>query len=228
MNHQPHPLRNAVKRVLGPVLKPVAGWYANKTRQYSYLGTKAEVHPGVFHPGLFLSTKILGRYLQQQQLQGKRALELGCGSGWLSAFMAVQGASVTASDINPAAVKNAAANASLNAVQVEAVQSDLFAALAERQFELLVINPPYYPKAPETDAQHAWYCGPEFEYFKRLLAELPAHIAPSGRAIMILSEDCALDKIESIAQQHNQTLHEIHRERRLLEWNFIFEVVKME
>ncbi len=224
MTQPTHPLRNVVKRLLGPVLKPVASWYSNKSRTWDYLGVKAVVLPDVFHPGLFLSTKILARYLKGQNLTGKRVLELGCGSGFLSSFAAKNGAEATASDINPAAVENAKANASLNNVAVESVASDLFENFADRQFDLMVINPPYYPQAPSNAAEHAWYCGPEFEYFQRLFAELPKHVAANGQVLMILSEDCAIERIGSIAQQHGQSLKEVHRERRLLEWNYIFSV----
>lgn len=222
MSQPTHPLRNVVKRLLGPVLKPVASWYSSKSRTWDYLGAKAVVLPDVFHPGLFLSTKILARYLNSLELTNKTVLELGCGSGFLSAFVATKGAVAAASDINPAAVENAKANASLNEVSVETIESDLFKNLQGRQFDVLVINPPYYPQAPSNVAEHAWFCGPEFEYFQRLFAELPGHIAASGQALMILSEDCALDQIESIAKEHGRAMREVHRERRLLEWNYIF------
>jgi len=222
VTRKPNPFRKLLKRVLAPILKPIDSWYSSDSRTWKYKGVRAVVLPGVFHPGLFLSTKILARYLNKQAISSQRTLELGCGSGWLSAFMANQGAIATASDINPNAVENARANAVLNNLDIEAVQSDLFVGLANRQFDWIIINPPYYPKQPRNPEEHAWFCGAEFEYFQRLFAELPKHIATNGQALMILSEDCALEKIEAIANAHSMHMELAHCERRLLEWNYIF------
>ena len=62
------------------------------------------------------------------------------------------------------------------------------------------------------------------EYFQRLFAELGGHLSDDGVAWMILSEDCAIDRIEAIAREHGVEIKEHHRERRMLEWNFVYEL----
>jgi len=70
------------------------------------------VEPTVFHPKIFLTSKFFAEFLQGLDLTGKNAVEIGTGSGILALSAAKAGAaSVLALDINPAAVRTAAANA---------------------------------------------------------------------------------------------------------------------
>jgi len=77
--------------------------------------------PGVFHPGLFFSTKLLIEYISEYDLNDKNILELGAGSGLISVYCAKLKANVTASDINPIAVENINQNAKLNSVNIKVV-----------------------------------------------------------------------------------------------------------
>jgi 16S rRNA (guanine1207-N2)-methyltransferase len=71
-------------------------------------------------------------------------LDMGCGYGVLGVCVKKHnpGCRLTMADINARAVELAAANARLNGADAETVQSDGFAALASRRFDLIVINPP--------------------------------------------------------------------------------------
>ena len=196
-------LRHVLKRILFPVLAPAAKMYLARSRKFRFENLKAEVHPGVFHPGLFLSTKILLRFLSQLDLKGKRFLELGCGTGVVSVRAAQLGARVTASDISATALANAKVNAGKNGVEVELVNSDLFQSFPSQRFDVIMINPPYYPKNPGNEEEHAWYCGEGHEYFHRLFAELKNYLNPGGEVFLILSEDCDQARIQEIAQQNH-------------------------
>ncbi len=65
------------KRVVSFFLVPATRWYLRKPRGYTYNGVDIVVQPGVFHPGLFYSTKFLLEFLREQPLAGKSLLELG-------------------------------------------------------------------------------------------------------------------------------------------------------
>jgi release factor glutamine methyltransferase len=74
--------------------------------------------------------------------------DVGTGSGILAVTLAkhLPGASVTMIDVSPAALAVAQQNADRNGVsdRIEAIESDLFAAVpAERKFDMIVSNPPY-------------------------------------------------------------------------------------
>jgi len=221
-------LRSLFKPVLNRVLPPLTQYYLRKTRKFSKDGLKLLVHPGVFHPGLYLSTQFMRGHLEGMELQGKRCLELGAGSGFLSLWCARRGAVVTASDINPLAVGNIAENAALNGIDLRVVESDLFTEFSGEQFDLILVNPPYYPGTPQNEGEHAWYCGPEFEYFQRFFAELGAYLKPEATVLMVLSEDCALQRIADIGADAGWKMLEVARRKRWAEWNYIYKLVKTE
>lgn len=203
--------------------------YVKKDRAYHYGKYSLKVLAGVFHPGLFFSTSFLFQYLNGLSVKDKLCLEVGCGSGLLSLQLAGKGAQVTAIDINPLAVKNTLYNLEQNQVLIHqpmrVIQSDLFDALKNEKFDLVVINPPYYFAEPQNLTEHAWYCGSEGQYFVRLFEELSSHLRPEAEVIMSLSDKCDITRIESLALQQNLKLQEIIRKSYWGELNFIFRVI---
>lgn len=214
--------RNILRPVLHRILPPLTRRYLRKPRKYRYDGLDLIVQPGVFHPGLYFSTRLMIKHLRDHDLQGQTLLELGAGSGLISLWCARAGAAVTATDINPTAVANIRENAEKNDIKLEVLESDLFAALGDRRFDYIIINPPYYPGTPENDEQHAWYCGPEFEYFSRLFAEMPAHRTVHSTVLMVLSEDCDIDRIQALATKADWDMEVRHVEKKWWEWNYIY------
>ena len=98
-------VQKKIRSLLHPILKPVFQWYLSKTRTYTFKGISIKINPTVFHPGLFLSTKLLLKFLLGYQLKNKRILELGAGTGLISFYCAKQGAIVTATDISSLALQ---------------------------------------------------------------------------------------------------------------------------
>lgn len=218
--------RQLFKRLVFPWLAPLTQWYLRKPRTYRYEGLKLVIPPGVFHPGLFLSTQILIDHLKEKPLSNKRFLELGAGSGLISLHAARRGASVVATDISRKAIDSIAKNARQNRLQLYTLQSDLFEDIPQQQFDLVLINPPYYPKDPQGEADHAWYCGANFEYFDRLFRQLKDRLPLLGEVLMILSEDCACEKIEHMALQHGLSLQKTAKIRKRWEWHFIYQITR--
>ncbi len=217
-------VRDYLKPLIHRVYQPLLMRYLARQRSYRYGDIRIRVHPGVFHPGLFFSTKILLQYLGGQALTGKSFLELGAGSGLISVFAARQGAVVTASDISQAAIANIQENARLNTTAVETIHSDLFAEIPDQRFDWIVINPPYYPRNPANESEHAWFCGKDFQYFQKLFAQLGKFINADNQVIMILSEDCQLAHIQTLAGERNITMSQILQKRVWGEDNFIFQL----
>ncbi len=213
-------IRQLLKRMATPLLQRAQRFYLRKPRKYSYKGQSVTVMPGVFPPFLTLSTKILLEYLEPIDIAGKSLLELGCGSGIISVCSSARGAKVTASDINVIALKALRENPS--ATGIEIVESDLFNALRGRNFDYIVINPPYYAKEAEDVAGKAWFCGSGFEYFRKLFAQLPDFL--SAEVLMILSEDCDIETISRIATANSLKMEVMKELRKAGERNFIFRV----
>lgn len=201
--------------------------YIQKTQTYQFGTLQLKVPPGVFHPGVFFSSPLFLSFLQKIDLQDKKVLDVGTGSGLIALFCAQKGAMVTALDINPLAVETAVENAGANGLLITAIESDLFQQLAPQQFHFILINPPYYPKTPQNAAEHAFFAGEHLEYFEKLFAQLPAFIFPNHASEeptytwLILSEDCDFLKIQAIADRNGFYLHAVFEKKKWGERFFI-------
>lgn len=220
-------MKTLIKRIISPLLQKASAEYLKKPRRYSYRGVSVWVEPTVFPPFLTISTKLLLQFLETLDVKGKAFIELGCGCGVISILAAKNGADVTAVDINDTALDALRKNALDNAVNVEILHSDLFENLHRRAFDFIFINPPYYPKNPQSMAEKAWFCGENFEYFEHLFAQLPAFLTSNNETYMILSEDCAVDKIKAIALQNEMAFELIQEKKVVAETNYIFRIVKL-
>jgi len=217
-------MRRLVKYVVGQTYKPLLVKYLSGTRQYRYRNIRLEIPPEVFHPGFFFSTKRLLKFLAGYHLAGKRFLELGAGSGLISIFAAKKGAFVTASDINKIAVTTLRKNKFANEVELNVIESDMFAAIPPQRFDFIAINPPYYKKYPGTAKDYAWYCGENGEYFQQLFQGLANYIHPGSHVLMVLCDACDLDMIKSIAALNGFIMHCVSAKTNLLEKNFIYSI----
>ncbi|MEQ8714317.1 MAG: methyltransferase [Cyclobacteriaceae bacterium] len=194
-------------------------------RTYVHRKIRITVMPGVFHPGLFFSTRVLIEFLEGLDLRNKRLLELGAGSGLISIFCAQEkGATVTASDINPVALKSLEVNAKVNNVSINILESDLFHRLRVDDFDFIIINPPYYPKEPTNLEEHAWFCGEEFDYFKKLFIHLRLSDLSSIMVYMILSEDCKIGTIETLAKEKDLRMDVVYQKTMSGEVNYVFRI----
>ena len=74
-----------------------------------------------------------------------RVLDLGTGSGCVAVTIAKERprACITAADVSSAALAIARENAATHGTNIELIESDWFAALADRRFDVIVANPPY-------------------------------------------------------------------------------------
>lgn len=220
-------MKAIIKRIISPLLQKASASYLKKPRKYSYRGISVWVEPGVFPPFLTISTKLLLQFLETFDFKGKTFLELGCGCGIISIMAAKQGASVTAVDINETALEALRTNAVDNSVSLEILYSDMFGSLGDSHFDYIFINPPYYPKNPQSMAENAWFCGENFEYFEKLFKQLPDFLAANNETFLILSEDCAIDKIKAIALDSAMAFELVQEKKVMAETNYIFRIVKL-
>jgi len=207
---------------VGLTLKPyLESRYLTRRRQFRYKGLHLEVEPGVFHPGLFFSSKFLAGFLEKLDLRNKSVLEMGSGSGLLSLVAARQGACVCAVDISPLAVDTTTANALNNGLTVAVQQSDLFSNIQPQRFDLIVVNPPYFRGQAADIARHAWYCGDNLEYFHGLFCAASSFMGPDGVMYMVLSDDCEVAEITAIAKTNGFDFTEKARKHFFFEDNFV-------
>ena len=141
--------------------------------------------------------------LLRQEKPGK-ALEVGCGSGYLSIELARLGWQVTGVDIDSQAVDVSRRNTRLAGLDVRVVQSDMFEGISGR-FDAIIFNPPIvfsrnllYPLARGVVARiHPLNAALEFlisrlpsprleELVLRFLAGAKDHLTPGGKAYLVV------------------------------------------
>jgi release factor glutamine methyltransferase len=102
---------------------------------------------------------------------------------------------VYAVDISRRSVLTVKLNAALMGVKVHAVRGDMFEAVQDLAFDLIVSNPPYLPSpdgnVPSDGASRAWDAGLTGRVFlDRICAQAPAHLRPGGSVMLIHSSVC--------------------------------------
>tara|TARA_R110002126_G_scaffold157104_1_gene304599 strand:+ start:26725 stop:27399 length:675 start_codon:yes stop_codon:yes gene_type:complete len=220
-------MRNFIKKITHPFLRIGTKIWFSKPRKYAYKGVKVMVHPDVFPPHYTISTKILLDFIDTLGLAKTSLLELGCGSGIISLFAASKGAKVTATDINKKAIEYLKIASLKNKLPITVLFSDLFSELENNYFDFIIINPPYYPKNPKNCKERAWFCGDDFEYFKKLFYQLSKR-EKTETIYMILSEDCELKTIKNIANSFEYQFTVVLEKTVFKEHNFIYQLEKKE
>ncbi len=148
-------------------------------------------------------TAVLAKYISSLPLAGKSFLDVGCGSGPIGMCAARAGALVTAVDINPEAVRCTLTNAERNRLRVQARVSDLFSALSREQFDVVACNPPFLSGTSRSQADAAFYGGPDFHVISMFAAGVRSHLRPGGSVYMILSADIDVARIEQMFREHH-------------------------
>lgn len=215
-------MKKVIRNIVARTYKPLLERYLSKTRLYRYGDILLEIPPEVFHPGFFFSTQFLLETIKEFSLKGKCLLEPGCGSGLISIYAAKRGAKVTASDINPIAVKKLKQNADRNNVDVEIIHSDLFKNIPARCYDFVVINPPYYKKQPVTMKDYAWHCGENGEYFQNLFEGIGDYINTDSVVLVVMFEGCDIEMVKRYAHEYSYDLKCIRSQSNILERNFIY------
>lgn len=126
-----------------------------------------------------------------------RVLDLCTGSGCLAilAALAFDGATVDAVDISPGALAVARMNIADYRLhdRVTPIESDLFAALSGRRYDLIVSNPPYvtsaaveaFPPEYRAEPKLAHLGGTDgMDLVRRILAAAGQHLEPGGTLVM--------------------------------------------
>lgn len=158
------------------LLRPAPFVLDEHQRRWQHDGLTVVSYPGVFsHGRLDDGTALLLEWLAGQTLSG-RALDLGCGAGILSAWLARAGLEVSAVDISATAVAATQATLAANLLHARVSAGDLYAAVTGR-FDLIVSNPPFHDGLARTTATT-----------ERLIREAPAHLKEGGRLVLVANQ----------------------------------------
>lgn len=133
------------------------------------------------------------------------ALDLCCGSGALAVSMALEmpGAQVHAADLSPDALAVTAKNAELLGASVTLHQGDLFVAVPEIAFDVIVSNPPYIPSADCLTLQEEVRREPlmaldggadGLDFYRQIARSAPHFLRPGG----VLLLEVGFDQAEAV------------------------------
>lgn len=147
-------------------------------------GRPIHVAPGVLDP---VATKA-GAWFAQQVVDlgvdGTHLLDMGCGTGVVGVLAEQAGAKVTACDLDPNAIQCARQNG-LEDVR----EGDLFNPVNGMRFQIICFNPPFIAQpARGRRLDLAMMGGTQLETLRRFSAAVDDHLAPDGRAWVVLSD----------------------------------------
>lgn len=215
--------RRLLSRLFQLYAKPKIG----RTDSARVLGFDLIIPPSVFHPSLYFSSKILGRFVSTMSLSGKRFLDMGCGSGIIGLCAAQANASVVAVDLNPNAVAATQLNAQQNnlAHRIQVLEGDLFQPLPHASsFDYIAWNPPFYPK-PQTGHQSlAWDAGRDYKVIKAFARQSRTFLAPGGLVLLVLSSDIDETRIVNYFREQGFVSRQCSSHRRFFETLTIHEL----
>ena len=183
---------------------------AHLTGTREFYGRSFQVSPDVLIPRPDTELLVELALARMPPGQAVKVLDLGTGSGCIAITLALERplAQVTAVDRSAAALAIARRNADILTARVEFLNSDWFAVLTGRRFDLIVGNPPYIaaadPHLTHGDVRfeplNALAAGPDgLEDLRRLAAAAGAHLLPSGALLLEHGYDQA-DAVQTLLQ----------------------------
>ncbi|NUS35576.1 MAG: methyltransferase [Pseudarthrobacter sp.] len=146
---QPQLARQKSRVVLARGIKPAAAPARFPVVEHlAELDLDVAAHGAVFAgPRLDIGTRFLLTFLPAMK-PGRRAVDLGCGTGILAAMYARQfpAAAVTATDQSAAAVQSALATAQANGLadRISILQDDALSTFPEASADIVLLNPPFH------------------------------------------------------------------------------------
>jgi methylase of polypeptide subunit release factors len=163
-------------------------------------GLVVDVPAGVYHPLPDSSSEFFIRNIKAMDPNAiAKTLEIGCGCGIISLYVAANWASKTvATDISQIAVDATIANAKLNNVMLTAFQSDLFDKIDEKDFDLIVFNTPLVDKKPENDIERYSLCDPQGRITESYLRQARRQVSKDGLIIFSICNNSAYEVMDAI------------------------------
>ncbi len=130
------------------------------------------------------------------------ALDLCCGSGCIGISLALEvpKARVHAADLSAGALAVTSRNAETLGAALALRQGDLFAAVEDMRFDLIISNPPYIPTADCQTLQAEVMQEPGmaldggadgYAFYRRIAREAPSHLHPGGLVLLEVGFDQA-------------------------------------
>ncbi len=184
--------------------------YLNKVRVHDapyeaeVLGKKIVIYPNVMSPKYDRSAQIFIGMMPGQA--DKTFLDMGCGSGVVGLFAALNGAKeVIAVDINERAVANTAANfASYGLQNAKAIESDLFEKV-EGKFDTIFFNAPFHGNEPK-DLLERGTSDPDYQTLKQFFEQANNYLCEGGQVLLGFADMGDNELLRRLAQENHLSI----------------------
>jgi len=165
------------------------------------------VLPNVFSPKYFTDSLWFAERLPAI-VQKSDFLEIGTGTGIVALYCAAAGASVTATDINSEAVKNAARNARKVRLPISVRQGDMFAPLSPHEkFDYVFWNHPFNSwSGPVPDMLMRAGIDPDYRDLKRYVRFGRRHLTGRGAHLLGSSDMAEVERLNYVVEECACTL----------------------
>jgi HemK-related putative methylase len=163
-------------------------------------GLTVDAPAGIYHPTPDSSSELFIRNMRAMDANKiSKMLEIGAGCGAISLFAAARWkCRVIASDISPDAVESVKKNAAMNGLEIDALTSDLFDGIKEKDFDLIVFNAPLIDKQPENSIEKYSLCDPEGRIVGAFLREAGNYVKKGGLIIFSLCSNSAYEVMDNL------------------------------
>ena len=181
---------------------------------FSILGKEFICYNGVFTPKYFSDPKFFIESLPIRT--GDKFLEIGSGTGVISIFMKIKGASeVTAIDIDPLAIKNTEENVRLYQFQdkIEILQGNVFDPLDNQKFDIIFWNFPFGYVNEEPEQKRISVYNKRYEGLKKFTEGMKRHLRENGRVLVGFSTAIGNKKIFEEILNKNKLKSRLFKER---------------
>lgn len=162
---------------------------------YSFFNElKFQIPKGLYIPRE--DSHLAADYLDEEDLDGDKILDMGTGCGFLGIVAADGGADVDAVDINPIAVDTTKKNAERNDLSMDVWESDLFEDVNDI-YDRILFNAPYIPGSREnrSDEELAWYGGDDGRVvIDTFIRQADDHLADDGELVIVQSSMTGIEK----------------------------------
>jgi len=170
------------------------------------------VYPNVFSPKYFTDSKWFAETLPKI-VGNKSLLEIGTATGIVSLFVALNGATVTATDLSDDAVDNARKNFETHKVDIPVLKGNMYEPLPENaKFDFIFWNHPFN-KGDDPDEPILLRAGFDYQYhaLEDYVAGARKHLTANGKLLLGSGNFAYTEEIERIARQNGFRLKIIER-----------------
>ncbi len=179
-----------------------------------YRNAVIKTNPSVYEPSE--DSFLLADAALSEIKDSERLLEVGCGSGIVSAVLkANTGAKIAGIDINPDAAKCTKENG------IDTIRGDLLSCI-KGKFDMIIFNPPYLPTSEEertggwlNTALDGGYDGRRVIY--RFLEESGRCLAGKGKLLLLVSSLSGIEEVKSKMEALGYTVEIKTQERYMFE-----------